>query len=255
MNEDVRFEGGRVARVREDAENARWEQLSEDIPDGWSKSIADAAVLLQAFPPLTLKDGFVLRAYQYREGRDGNGVIWAMPQDIAFPEPEECEEYELPWHAWTLETVPDLIPPRPDGALDDIMQVVQGDGTPWSYLCASLLAREAAEFGAFGHGSFWSAFHILSGDPSKGRDDASEHSLGQALPSGEADDWQWLATPPKHWLPRVRMDDQAVEVNFYTFCGLGGQMISHHKDSYTVGAYHFEADDRVIASGPAGYVW
>jgi len=43
-------------------------------------------------------------------------------------------------------------PPRPHGALDDFMDAIEGDGSAWSYLSASLFAREAAELGALWHG-------------------------------------------------------------------------------------------------------
>jgi len=251
----VRYEGDVVTRAREKAEEARWEQFSEDMLEGWRKSVADPADLFQAFPPLSLKKGYVLHSYQYREGRDGNGVIWAMPKDVAFPEPEACELFELPRHAWSLEMVPGLIPPRPDGALADMMEAVEGDGTPWSYLCASLLAREAAEFGAFGHGSFWSAFFILSGDPFEGRDEQSGQSVGYSLPDGEVSDWVWHTPAPREWRTGVRVNEMFIEVTFYTFCGLGGQIITHHKDTYAPGGYQFEAADEVIASGPDGYVY
>ena len=32
------------------------------------------------------------------------------------------------------------------------MQAIEGDGSPWSYLSASILSREAEEFGAMWHG-------------------------------------------------------------------------------------------------------
>jgi hypothetical protein len=36
--------------------------------------------------------------------------------------------------------------------LDDFMDAIEGDGSAWSYLSASLFAREAAELGALWHG-------------------------------------------------------------------------------------------------------
>ena len=43
-----------------------------------------------------------------------------------------------------------------------LMQAIEGDGSPWSYLSASILSREAAEFGAMWHGCDWSDQTILS---------------------------------------------------------------------------------------------
>ena len=55
-------------------------------------------------------------AYQFREGGDGNGVVWAMPSSAPYPEPEECPRVE--------EALPE--PPRPPGALDDLMDAIEG---------------------------------------------------------------------------------------------------------------------------------
>ena len=45
------------------------------------------------------------------------------------------------------------------------MQAIEGDGSPWSYLSASILSREAVEFGAVWHGCVWSDQTILSKPP------------------------------------------------------------------------------------------
>ena len=58
-----------------------------------------------------------------------------------------------------------LEPPKPSDALDEFMEAIDGDGKPWSYLCASLLARELAEFGAMWHGCGWSEHAILGENP------------------------------------------------------------------------------------------
>lgn len=43
-----------------------------------------------------------------------------------------------------------------------LMQAIDGDGSSWSYLSASILSREAEEFGAMWHGCVWSDQKILS---------------------------------------------------------------------------------------------
>lgn len=124
--------------------------------DGWTKSAVNPNTLLRCFPALRLKNGFVLRAYVYRDGSgNGNGVVWAMPANTCFPEPERCPRVEDAW----------LAPPKPPGALENYMAAVEGDGAPWSYLSASILARELREFGALWHGCSWSTHAILGSDP------------------------------------------------------------------------------------------
>jgi hypothetical protein len=68
-----------------------------------------------------IKDQFVLRAYQFRSGGNGNGIAWAMPVDADFPEPVDCPSQEGVF----------LEPPKPLADLDSVMDAVDGDGLPW----------------------------------------------------------------------------------------------------------------------------
>ncbi|HWI62538.1 MAG TPA: hypothetical protein VNT75_11905 [Symbiobacteriaceae bacterium] len=203
---------------------------------GWQRSAADPATLLAVFDTLQLKPEYRLCAYQYVEGRDGHGVIWAIPAGSACPEPNRRQNDE---------------PPRPQGALDDLRAAVAGDGSPLSYLSASLFAREALEFGAFGHGTSWGAYHIIGTAPWQGEAPGD----GYAEPGGTAADWEWDDVPPQTWAPSVAVTPDQVTVTFYTFCGLGTQRIIRHTDVYTPGDYRFVTQADVIARGPGGYVW
>jgi len=79
------FTAKQVRQLRERA----WKDLKfpEKVPQGWSKSPVDPTRMLGAFDSLSLRKGYTLRAYQYREGGKGAGYIWAMPADEPFPEP------------------------------------------------------------------------------------------------------------------------------------------------------------------------
>ena len=66
----------------------------DECPEGWIKSQVEPVEVLKAFSALRLKKGFVLRAYQFRDGGNGNAVVWAMPQDSPFPLPESCPKAE-----------------------------------------------------------------------------------------------------------------------------------------------------------------
>ena len=75
------------------------------------------------------------------------------------------------------------------------MEAIEGDGSPESYLCASLLARELHEFGAMLHGCNWSTHTILDQNPL---------AVGNSLqllnaPSGTPEQWKWLAPEPVQW--------------------------------------------------------
>ena len=154
------FAIGRVNRLRRTAMNAR------ETPDygldwsrggSWSFAHGQANDLLRVFDTLWLKQGFVLYAYAYREFHGGNGRIWAVPTDSV---PVESREGLSPQ---------DERISRPSGAIP-LMRAIEGDGSPWSYLSASILSREASEFGAFWHGLDWSVHTILSRPPRQADD-------------------------------------------------------------------------------------
>jgi hypothetical protein len=88
---------------------------------GKTKANCDPMKVLAVCKPLYVKEGFVLRAYQFREGGNGNGFVWAMPVEAEFPEPQECPRLQGVF----------LEPPKPPAALGDFMDAVDG-----------LLARE-----------------------------------------------------------------------------------------------------------------
>lgn len=132
-------------------------------PGSWSVSECDRNALLGVFEALLLKEGFALYAYEFRSGRKGNGIIWAVPADAPALTPEDCPGLE--------EASPG--PPKPPGAIP-LMQAVEGGGSPWSYLSGSILSREVAEFGARWHGMVWTDQTILS--RARGRPDAWSRS-------------------------------------------------------------------------------
>jgi hypothetical protein len=234
------FPAKKVEHLRKQAGKAA--ELPEGVPSGWSKSLVDPMALLAVFEPLRLKDGYTLRAYQFREGGNGNGFVWALPVDADFPDPEDCPRLANIF----------LEPPKPPAALDDFMEAIDGDGTPWSYICASILAREMAEFGAMWHGCDWDTHTILGVDPLKNAGaDASDDSRVM----GSEADWQWDGTRPKRWNPRVSQGSETVKVKFFTHSGLGQEAVYRHTDTYKLGTYRFKSERKQIATGPGGYVF
>ena len=158
----VSFSVTRVNRLRRAAARARFVPAAKDPDlspewspsDGWFASAYDPSNLMRVFDTLWLKAGFTLHAYEFRAGSNGNGIIWAMPSDAPLVAPGECPRLEDTW----------LEPPQPPGAVP-LMQAIEGDGSPWSYLSASILSREASAFGAVWHGCVWSDQTILSKPP------------------------------------------------------------------------------------------
>ncbi len=118
------------------------------------------------------------------------------------------------------------------------MEVVGGDGSPWSYLAAALFARELREFGALGRGRDWDT-----------------HRLAADLPHGSPADWQWLKAPPAEWRPQVRQGGEGVTVTFHTYSALGRETIYRHVDCFAAGGrYTCAARETRIAQGKGGYL-
>jgi len=225
----------KLRKLRKLAEKAR--SVPEDVPEGWSRSQVRLERLLEPFESLRLAEGWKLCAYQFREGGNGNGVVWALLEDAAVPEPEDCPRVEAAF----------LSPPKPRGARD-LMSVIEGDGSPWSYLSASLLAREAGEFGAMWHGLSWSVEEMLWRPPAE---------LAEVDPAAETEDslWRWMGPSPECWRPSCSFDFETICVAFLTASSLGSETIQLHTDSYQHGSYSFETEVTEIAQGPGGFVF
>jgi hypothetical protein len=234
------FPAKRIARVRRRASKAA--KLPEDVPSGWSKSTVDPMAVLAVFKPLRTKEGYILRAYQFREGGNGNGFVWALPVDADFPDPEDCPRLQGAF----------LEPPKPPDALDNVMDAIDGDGSPWSYMCASIFGREISEFGAMWHGCDWDTHRILDADPWD--DDQDGQKTGLTEPMAPAAEWEWVQPKPTDWRPQVVQEGNRVTVSFLTFSGQGQEAIYRHMDIYS-GSYKFEADRQEVAKGAGGFVF
>lgn len=235
------FPANKIQRLRRKA--AKASEPSDETNSGWSISTNDPNEIVKVFKPLQIRDQFELKSYQFRSGGNGNGIVWAMPVDAEFPEPEDCPRQEGVF----------LEPPKPLAALDDVMEAIEGDGTPWSYMCASMLARELAEFGAMWHGCSWGTHTVLGANPWNPTKDKKRSDVAQWMTP--VSEWAWSQRPPKAWSPSVTEADDGVVVRFYTFSQLGQEGIYGHTDKYKAGSYRFESDRQEIATGPGGVVF
>jgi hypothetical protein len=235
MSKATKFPAEQVSELRQRAQAAS--EVRARGPQGWSKSEADPMELLSAFPSLHLKEGLVLRAYQFREGGNGNGIVWAMPAKAPFPEPDACPRLRDGF----------LEPPRPPAALEDVLEAVEGDGSAWSYLSASLFSREAAEFGAMWHGCHWSTHTIIDGVPREDSLSGDDKRTAKDAREGP-DDWAWQESRPADWQPQVNEDGD-------THSALGREAIYRHVDTYKLGSYSLTSERTVVAEGPGGYVF
>ena len=211
--------------------------VPENVAEGWSISKVDPARLVPLFKTLKLKRGFVLRAYQFADGGNGNGIVWALPQDADFPDPNEAlkERFGFPR------------PPKPNRALDNYMEAIEGDGSAVSYISASILSRELQEFGALWHGCDWSLHTVLGADPwTTPYDEADEPHI----PSRPETPWRWEGKRPTDWRPRLSVADGKIKVTFYTYSPLGKEGIYEHVDEYRPGEYRFTTSRKKVGIGP-----
>ena len=241
----ISLAGGTVTQFPKEKIESVWNnarksaQLKEMPPKGWTKSTMEPARVLAVFDPLRLKKGYVLRAYQFTERSNGNGFVWAMPEKVPFPPPESCPRVSTHF----------LNPPKPVEALDDVMKALDGDGSPWSYLLASLFKREIDEFGAIWHGATgWSTQELLY-DNFFPADSDQEKSTSNRV------GWKWLASEPQQWAPQVTVEKDSVTVTFYTYSAYEYQRINRYTDTFKTGSYTFTTESKEIATGLAGYVY
>lgn len=189
----------------------------------WFVSVTDPGVVFMKLPGLKLKPGFRLVGYLYRLDEEGVGKIWAVPE--AYSATVYLEDALASGGQANQ-------PPHPNHALDNYMQALQGDRSPVSFLIASLVRRELAEFGSLGKSAVW-----------------SKHQLINAVP--QQLQWHWR-TPDaiKDLAPKVRVlpDGRAI-VEFFT-CRLSPSIaIFQHLDQYAAGDYTCQGVDRPVAVG------
>jgi hypothetical protein len=237
------------------AEIKKWrERLTElgqiplETPNGWSKSRVEPAKLLTVFPVLKVREGYVLRAYVFKEDANSNGFVWALPADAEFPAPDDCPRLESHF----------LKPPKPFDALDDMMEVIAGDDSPESYLHASLLRRELKEFAGGWHGIQWGMNTVLDDSPWNQPPRSEEESMAM-YPESKPEEWKWIAPRPENWKPEVRLEKDKAIVTFYSYTPLSvelddGEMekerIIRHVETYRRGKYRPLIVEKKLAEGP-----
>lgn len=221
--------------------------LPESTPEGWSKSRVDPKKVLELFPKLRLRKGYVLRAYVFKSDGNSNGFVWALPDDAEYPAPADCPRLESHF----------LKPPKPFDALDDVMEAIEGDDVPEAYLQASIFRREIREFGAGWHGVRWGFFTVLDASPWEGAAADGDDPLSR--PESRPQQWRWVAPKPTQWSPEVRLERDRAVVTFYTYTPLAGhsdeekiekERIILHTDTYRRGKFRPLVVEKKLAEGP-----
>jgi len=193
------------------------------ISQTWITYFADLSSILSLFPCLRLKDGYALRAYAYFETEgmngDGKGIVWAMPEHVSLPEVPK-----------TLYSKP------PPGALNNIMEAIEGDGSLWSFMCASVFFCGMSDFCLGGVMCTLKTGEIIANDF---RQEPEE--------TRSLDDFNWLETRPANFEPEVKRENNIITVTLYTYEDYVPGKMTRFVDVYGHKSYCFKREETVIA--------
>ena len=187
----------------------------------WFISTINPAAAVGKLPGLSLKSGVRLVTYLQRQSTGGMGVTWALP-DLMSTTAELEAALEVAGNG--------AIPPHPRGTLANVMDGIEGDRSPGSFVSASILLRELKEFGRSGQNCWW-AYHrlITSVPPDK--------------------NWKWRTKKPLMDLsPKIQVqEDKAVLIEFFTCRTAPPTSIFRHLDHYPAESYRPKTNDQVVA--------
>ena len=112
-----------------------------------------------------------------------------------------------------------------------------------TYLSASILGKEAAEFGADWHGVSWAAERILGKPP---------WEMAKGGPPEEM--WEWHGAVPDTWLPTYKEQGETKEITLHVYTGLEQQRIYCATDTYQPGSYDLQTKVEVVSLAGGGYI-
>jgi len=212
------------------------EILDGIFKDGWSISERDPELIVKGFSQLSIKEGYKLRAYQYIAGGNGNGIVWAIPSNMELPRPEECN----------VLTKHFLSPPKPNFALENNMEAIDGDKSPLSYVQSAIVYHELCEFGALWHGVNWGMDRILPYSDEENDLKTVEEYI----------EWDMLEDEPDIWEPHFYYNENdEPTVVFYTTNEVGGQTINRYTHTFSENSYILSVKHDIIARGGPGIIF
>lgn len=210
-----------------------WAQIPDDLT-------LDPTPVLASFACLSVKPGWKLRAY-LSGGPNNESRVVALPEDYV----AAADELRFPFGYLAS----DNDPPYAESLFDDyvevplesrlrFMTVVEGDGSPWSYLCASLAVRQLLDFAAL--------WHAL------GAHDWRQHRVVACWPQVLPSPWRGEEDAAfKVERPRVILGPGVVTVRVYTYCPPATHLegVWLHEDHYATGSYDPVLTRTLVATG------
>jgi hypothetical protein len=187
----------------------------------WLISTVNPGSALLKLPGLSLKPTWRLVSYLYQDSGSSVGLVFALPEEFATT--ARLEKAGVSSGSFKQ-------PPKPEGALPDFMEAIEGDRSAVSFVVASLLCRELREFGAVGHYRNWSHHRLIDTVPPRVK-------------------WQWQTEQPKDMAPKVKLmpDGQAI-VEFFSCRVSAGIGLYRHVDQYPAAQYRLKRVDKPLAT-------
>lgn len=197
------------------------EEISPLSQPRWAISTVNPGAALLKLPGLRLKPGWRLTGYVYQDGKNGVGLVFALPEALATT---ALLEKALTTSSGLKQ------PPKPEGCSPDFMEAVEGDRSAVSFVVASLLYRELREFGVIGQYRSWANHRLIDAVPPQAK-------------------WQWQTEQPKDLAPKVKLlpDGQAI-VEFFSCRVSAGVAIYRHVDQYLPMQYKLKRMDKPLAT-------
>lgn len=191
-----------------------------NIEGRWFLSSVNPGEALLRLPGLGVKPGFRLVTYLLRTKDGGIGHSCAVPEHLSCTVQLEAALTEgTEWH----------YPPFPEGALQQIMEAIDGDRSPLSFLLASLWRRELQELGTAGKDRQW-----------------GHHRLIETVPQRVK--WRWKEEGFQDLAPKVKiLPDQRAAIEFFSARVVKPYALYRHMDIYEATSYIAKVKDQVIA--------
>jgi hypothetical protein len=195
------------------------ETHAPNVNGKWVSSASNPGVALLKLPGLRLRPDFRLVTYLARLAQEGVGVTWAVPEASSTTALlQKVLDQDLNGKA-----------PQPAGALAHVMEAVEGDRSPLSFIIASLLQRELQEFGATGKRQDWTHHRLINTPPTQVH-------------------WEWQTTPPKDLSPKVMVyPDQRAAIEFFSCRVVAPVAVFQHIDQYPATGYRPMQKSRIVA--------
>ena len=238
------FEGELIEKYRQQAMAIR-DEIPEEGPEGWFRSDFDATRLVTVHPALQLKPEYTVLTWIFRNRGNGNGLVLAFRRDDP-----ALGAAMSPVHALVSE---DAIPA---GDRRNPMHAIIGDGSPLSYLSASLLQRELWEVGALWHGVRWDVEEIICTKRSR-LYGATRRAILNEHWQRRLDGMEWDGPVPRapDLSPRASGDAAACQVTFHTISELGREHLTRWTDTYSSRSLVPRVRSEHLATGTGGFVF